>query len=191
MIVTMTSAAIIAVRADDGGLLWRHEHKSPWDENILLPIVRDGHVFVSTRTTGSVMLRMDVDGRRASVTEVWRSKAMDNHHGGVVLWDGYLYGSTLAGAWVCLRWSDGQAMYTARGIGKGSLTSADGMLYTFSERGRMALVEATPKGHELLGQFAIPAGGEGPSWAHPVVCGGRLYVRYDDSLHAYDVKATE
>jgi len=68
------------------------------------------------------------------------------------------------------------------------LTYADGMLYTLSERRVMGLVKATPDGHEVVGRFRIPSGGEGPSWPWPVVCGGRLYVRYSDFLYAYDVK---
>ena len=34
----------------------------------------------------------------------------------------------------------------------------------------------------------LPKGGEGKSWAHPVVCGGRLYIRHGDALMAYDIK---
>ena len=75
-------------------------------------------------------------------------------------------------------------------MGKGSLTCAEGMLYTLNENdGTMGLVKATPAGHKLISQFRIPKGGEGPTWAHPVVCGGRLYVRHSDFLYAYDVRA--
>jgi len=78
-------------------------------------------------------------------------------------------------------------MYHARGIGKGSLTYADGMLYCLNERGTMALADATPKAYTLVSQFKIPRGGRGPTWAHPVVCGGRLYIRHGDYLHAFDI----
>jgi hypothetical protein len=73
-------------------------------------------------------------------------------------------------------------------VGKGSVTYADGMLYTLSEQGRMGLVKATPAGHDLVSEFRIPKGGEGPSWAHPVVCGGRLYIRHGDFLYAYEIR---
>ena len=74
-------------------------------------------------------------------------------------------------------------------VGKGSLTFADGMLYTLSEKSKMGLVKATPDDHKVISEFKLPKGGEGPSWAHPVVCGGRLYVRHGDFLYTYDVKA--
>jgi len=188
MIVTMTAKAIIGVAADDGRLLWRFEHTTPFDENILLPIFHDGHVFVSTQVTGSLQLRIDIDGDKATVEEVWRSKELDNHHGGVLLLNGYLYGSAAHknnAKWICLDWKTGEMMYADRGVGKGSLTYADGMLYCLGERGTMGLVKPTPTAYEVISQFKIPEGPEGPSWAHPVVCGGRLYIRHGDRLYAY------
>jgi hypothetical protein len=113
---------------------------------------------------------------------------LDNHHGGVVLLDGYLYGSLWTPGWACLEWKTGRTMYSERGVGKGSLTYADGMLYTLSENGQMGLVPATPQGHTVVSRFQLPAGGEGPVWAHPVVCGGRLYVRHGDCLYVYNVR---
>ena len=188
MIHTMTARAVIAVNADTGDLLWRFEHISPFDENVIAPIWHDGHVFISTRTTGSVLLKVDVAGTRAKATPVWRSQDLDNHHGGVIFWGGYLFGSCVSPVWTCLEWRSGRTMYRARGVGKGSLTCAGGMLYTFGENGRMALVEPTPQEHRLVSQFQIPQGGTGPSWAHPVVCDGRLYVRHGDCLYVYDVR---
>jgi outer membrane protein assembly factor BamB len=193
MIFTLTSKAAIGVNADNGDLLWRFAHETPFDEMINMPIYRDGHVLISTRTTGSVLLKLRVQGKKASVEPVWRSKDLDNQHHGVILLDGYLCGAShvnQSGRWICLDWRTGKTQYMERGVGKGSLTYADGMLYTLNENdGTMGLVKATPGGHELVSRFRIPQGGQGPTWAHPVVCGGRLYVRHSDFLYAYDVRA--
>jgi len=190
MILTLTSKALIGVNADTGDLLFRFPHKTDYDVNVLTPILRDGRLFISTGYgSGSVMLKLTVDGKKASVEELWRSKPLDNHHGGVLLLDGYLYGSSFGGRWVCLEWETGKTMYQARGVGKGSATYADGMLYMLSEKSDVGLAKATPEGLEVISQFKLPEGGEGPSWAHPVVCGGRLYVRHGDFLYAYDVRA--
>jgi outer membrane protein assembly factor BamB len=191
MIVTMTSKAVIAVGADDGRLLWRFPHETPWDENIATPIHHDGHLFVSTQFTGSVLLRLKTENGRPAVEAVWRSDQLDNHHGGVVLLDGYLYGSGRANGnrWACLDWKTGELKYLERGVGKGTLTTAEGMLYTLSEQGLLGLVPATPEAHEIVSQFRIPRQGEGPVWARPVICGGRLYVRHGEYLYCYDIKA--
>lgn len=193
MIFTLTSRAIIAVNADNGDLLWRVEHATPFDEMIMMPIYRDGHVFVSTRTTGSVLLALRVEGKKCTVREVWRSKNLDNQHGGVILLDGCLYGSGHVnnhGKWVSLDWKTGRELYVEKGIGKGSLTYADGMFTMMNERGDVGLVRATPERYQLVSQFRLPAGGEGPTWAHPVIAGGRLYIRHDNLLHAFDVRGS-
>ena len=190
MIFTLTAKAVIAVNADTGALLWRFEHIAPNDENILQPIYHDGHVFVSSHQTGSVLLRLKADGSQIAAEPVWRNTDLDNHHGGVVLIDGYLYGSGRfnGNRWACLEWTSGQTKYLERGVGKGSLTYADGLLYTRGENGLMGLVQATPAGHRTISRFSPPQEGEGPAWAHPVICGGRLYLRHSDLLYCYDVR---
>ena len=186
MIMTLTLKAMIGVNADTGKLLWRVKHKSYADENVLRPIFHDGHVFVSTVANGSRKWKINVQGKAASVEQVWHSKKMDNHHGGVVLLDGHLYGSSCAfnrSKWICLNWQSGKALYVDAGVGKGSLTVADGMLYILGERGTMGLVVPSPKEHKVVSRFELPKGGKGFWWAHPVVCDGRLYLRHGEFLY--------
>ncbi len=189
-IVTLTATAAIGVNAKTGDLLWRFPHKTEWDANIPTPIYSDGCVFVdSGYGSGGELLRLKVAGDKCSAEKVWATKALDNHHGGIILVDGCLYGSSFGGQWVCLDFKTGEKKYGDAGVGKGSLTYADGMLYTYSEsRGNVGLVKATPSAHTIVSRFRVPAGGKGPNWAHPVVCGGRLYLRHGDLLFAYDIK---
>ena len=194
MILTMSDKSLIGVNADTGDLLWRFEHYTPrFVANCVTPIYHDGHVFVSGGYgKGCVLLRINVDGKKAAVEPVWRTQDLDNRHGGVILLSGYLYGASHQsnkGHWACLEWAAGRLMYAERGDGEGSLTCADGMLYTLSQRREAGLVEPAPAGHKVISQFKIPEGGRGPSWAHPVVCGGRLYIRHSDRLYAYGVRA--
>jgi len=188
-IVTMMSASVVGVHADTGKLLWRHDHKAYEDETVSTPVFHDGLIAVSTLGPGAARcLRLIVSGQTASVTQVWHTGVLDNHHGGILALDGYIYGTKVRDTWVCLDFRTGNVMYKADGVGKGSLTCADGMFYTYSERGLMGLVKATPKGHDVISQFRIPKGGKGPAWAHPVVCGGRLYLRHGDFLYCYDIR---
>ena len=188
-IVAFTSHAAIGVNAKTGEMLWRFGHTTSWDANIATPIYSDGQVFIdSGYGSGGELLKLKVEGEKCSVEQVWKTKALDNHHGGVILVNGCLYGSTHQGKWLCVDLKSGEAKYTADGVGKGSLTYADGMLYTYSERGNVGLVKATPEAHEVVSKFRVPGGGKGPNWAHPVVCGGRLYLRHGDLLFAYDIK---
>lgn len=188
-IVTMMSASVVGVHANTGKLLWRHVHKAYADETVSTPVFHEGLIAVATLGPGAARcLRLTVNGQTASVTQVWHTGILDNHHGGILGLNGYLYGTKVRDTWVCLDMKTGNVMYKADGVGKGSLTFADGMLYTYSERGRVGLVKATPDAHALLSQFTIPKGGRGPAWAHPVVCGRRLYLRHGNFLYCYDIR---
>jgi len=196
IILTMSSRSLIGVNAGTGDLLWRFEHFTPrYVANCVNPIYHDGQIFISGGYgLGSVLLKVNVKGDKATVEPVWRSKDLDNRHGGVILREGYVYGASHFNnnaKWLCLDWKTGKKMYAERGVGEGSLTCADGMLYTLSDNRKVGLVRPAPTGHEMVSQFKIPEGGEGPTWAHPVVCGGRLYIRHADRLYAYNVRAKE
>jgi len=194
VVITMTLRAMIGVNADTGELLWKAKHTSLFDENIPNPIYHDGYVYVSTLGAGTVKWRIKVNGKKASVEKVWHSRELDNQHGGVILLNGYLYGASTVfnkGKWICLDAATGGLAYAVKGIGRGAIAYADGMFYMLSQRGRMALVPANPAEYNVVSQFRVPPGGEGPTWTHPVVCGGRLYIRHGQFLYAYDVRAEE
>jgi outer membrane protein assembly factor BamB len=119
--------------------------------------------------------------------QAWTTSDMVCHHGGYIIHKGHVYGNNGSG-WACLELQTGQQQWHERGVGKGSLCYADGMLYLFGESGgKVGLATCTPDGFEMRGSFSVA--GNGPSWAHPVVIGGRLYIRYDTNLYCYKVRA--
>lgn len=194
MILAVSQFQLIGVNADTGELLWQFKHYKSGPFCICtLPAYHDGQIFLTAGYgKGSVLLQIKVEGKKTSVEPVWTSTDLDNRQGGVILLDGYLYGVADRNSnskWICLEWKSGKTMYAERGLGEGSLTYADGMLYVLSERGKVGLVRPTPTSHDLTSTFTIPKGGEGPVWAHPVVCGGRLYIRHGDFLYVYDVRS--
>ncbi|MHC4198695.1 MAG: hypothetical protein ACYSU0_01700 [Planctomycetota bacterium] len=131
-------------------------------------------------------MKLSVAGGKIRATQAWETPDMDCHHGGYVVEGGHIYGNHDCG-WVCLELATGRKKWDELGVGKGSICYADGMLYLFAESGGVAgLARATPDGYEETGRFAVE--GKGASWAHPVVTGGRLYLRYGDNLYAYDVR---
>jgi outer membrane protein assembly factor BamB len=145
---------------------------------------------------GLVKLGKSDDGAIAA-NEVYFSKKMQNHHGGVILYDGCLYGANGGndgGALVCLDFRTGNVLWNERDdpdrrAPKGSIALADGRLYYRTEKGTILLIEANPKQYVEHGRFEQPDRREQPAWAHPVIPNGKLYVRDQDLLFCYDVKA--
>ena len=193
LIVALMAKALVGVNADTGEFLWKVEHTTPFDESIFLPLHHNGHIYFATaHARGSRLLRLNVDGKKCSVQLVWSSEKLDSHHGGVVLLDGYLYGfchGNYKPRWDCLDFATGKLMHSERTATTGSVTYADGMIYAMDERGAVMLIRPTPDKRQVVSEFQLPKGGRGPTWAHPVVCGGRLYLRHGDFLYAYAVRA--
>jgi outer membrane protein assembly factor BamB len=187
-IVGFTGRAGVGVRAADGKLMWRYEPVSNRTANIATPVVYDNKVFyTSDYGTGCALLGLKAQGGEVKAEEIYFNREMMNHHGGVVLVNGYLYGFNNA-ILSCIEFATGKTVWRDRSVGKGTLTYADGNLYLLSENNVVGLAEATPAGYREKGRFPIADQGW-PSWAHPVVCDGKFYIRNQGSLTCYDVKA--
>jgi outer membrane protein assembly factor BamB len=187
-IMNFTSRAAVGVRAGDGKLMWSHSSPANGTANCATPVFADGKAFfTSAYGTGGALLGLSAQGGEVKAKELYFTKDMKNHHGGVVLVNGYLYGFSDS-ILTCIEFATGKKMWANRSVGKGSLTYADGMLYLFSENNVVGLAEATPNAYVEKGRFSVPEQGR-PSWAYPVVVGGTLYIRDQETLTAYDVKA--
>jgi outer membrane protein assembly factor BamB len=187
LIAGLSSSRIFAVDSEKGELLWQVDYENRTSNNICDPIFHEGYLFASSGYgKGSILLKLNAADPGKTPKTVWQSLLMDNHHGGVILHEGYLYGAGHdSRGWFCLDFLSGKEVWKAGG--KGSLTFAEGMLYCLDERGIMRLVGASPENYSLISEFEVPKGGDGFHWAHPVVCGGRLYIRHQDKLFAYDI----
>jgi outer membrane protein assembly factor BamB len=187
-LMTFTSAAGVGLRASDGKVMWRYTPPANRTANIATPIYSNNKVFyTSGYGTGGGLLNLSVQEGEVKATEAYFTRDMRNHHGGVVLVEGHIYGfdETILNA---VRFDTGRAVWRDRSVGKGSVTYADGHLYILGERNMVGLVEVNPAAYRERGHFEIPDSGW-PAWAHPVVSGGRLYIRNQNSLAAYDVRA--
>ena len=187
-LINMTQSCVYGVDRNTGKLLWTSKFENKVSINITDPIFHNGYVFIASGYgIGCKLLKLNLSGNKIVPETVWKSDLMDNHHGGVILHKGYLYGSGQdAHGWFCLDFMTGKQMWKSRG--KGSLFFADNMFYCFEEKSTMKLVKATHEKYDEVSSFKVPSGGEGLYWAHPVVFDGRLYVRHADKLYVYDVR---
>ena len=188
LIITGSRSGIVCVDASDGALQWSNPWSANNTANCPTPAFEDGYVFwANGYGRGGICLTMRQAGDRVLADEAWTTRGMNCHHGGYIIHEGHIYGNH-GGGWTCLELKTGERQWFERGVGKGSVCWADGMLYLFGENGgRVGLANCSPEGMTLKGRFRVE--GRGPSWAHPVVIGGRLYIRYDTNLYCFDVDA--
>ncbi len=183
-VVFFTAKRALGLDVNDGRLLWEYGKPANNVANVATPIARGNRVFISSDYgTGGGLVEIKADGR---AQEVYFTKDMRNHHSSSVLVGDYLYGFS-SSVLTAMKFDTGEIAWRDRSVGKGSLVYADGNLYCYSENGVVGLVEATPTGYHEKGRFRIQQG-ELPTWTHPVVAGGRLYLRDQDTIYAFDVK---
>jgi outer membrane protein assembly factor BamB/Ca2+-binding EF-hand superfamily protein len=186
-IVQFGNQSVFGVSLADGKRLWSYKAPANGTANCCSPIVDGNLVFASSDYgTGGGLVKIVEAGSTQQVEEQYFEKKMHCHHGGIVKVGDYMY-SNGGGPAICMNFKTGKIAWQARSSGKGSLLVADGMLYLLSEGHEMTLAEATPDDFREHGKFKIESHGR-PSWAHPVVAGGVLFIRDQESLAAYDVK---
>ncbi len=198
-ILAVTTQYLIALEPTTGKVAWTYRYfdeKKMKDEDkdliwTNIPTFKGRDIFLTMGYNyPNMMLQMNEEG--TSVTEKWSNTVLDNHHGGVIEQDGFIYGSNWEnnskGKWICLDWETGEVKYETLWITKGPMVYADGMLYVMEEKsGTVGLVKPNPDKFDLVSSFKLQ-GGSGPYWSHPYIANGKMYLRHGDVLFVYKIK---
>src|ERR1051326_6188037 len=198
--VQLTAKGLLGVAAADGKFLWRYDRPANgMGINCSTPLYHDGRVFAaSAYGAGGCLVKLSKDSNGGvKAEEVWSSKNIENHHGGVVLVDGCLFGANGGnggGYPVCLDFQTGNVLWNERDsdkrrVKKGSVAVADGRIYYRTEQGIIVLIEPSRKEYLERGRFEQPDRTSLPAWAPQVIANGKLYIRDQDTLFCYEVKA--
>jgi outer membrane protein assembly factor BamB len=186
--IYFTHTRVVGVDVNNGKRLWSYEQVANGIANVATPVVRENRVFVSSDYgTGAALLELTPSGGGMRAKEIYFTRDMRNHHSSSVLVGDHLYGFSSA-ILTAMNFNDGQVAWRDRSIGKGSLVFADDRLYMYSEGGTVGLAEANPTAYREHGRFQLKTG-DLPTWSHPVVSGGKLFLRDQDNIYAYDVTA--
>jgi outer membrane protein assembly factor BamB len=185
--IYFTGERALGIDVDTGKLLWSYNQVANRTANIATPIVRGNFVFLSSGYgTGAALLELTPGSKSIAAKQVYFTRDMRNHHASSVLIGDYLYGFSDA-ILTAMKFDSGQVAWRDRSVGKGSVVFADDRLYLYSEEGVVGLAEANPAGYREHGRFQIRTGGA-PTWSHPIVSNGKLFIRDQDNIYAFDVR---
>ena len=191
--VQLTASGAIGIRAADGKLLWDY----PIEKTTAVcptPIIKGDLVFIAAgyKRGGALIRQVPKGDGNVAIEEVFPMKnELSNKHGGVVLVGDYIYAdSDDAGIPYCAQLTNGEVKWKQRGSGKNSasIAAADGHLYIHFSDGTMVLAKADPTGYTETGSFMVPGTGDRPSWAHPVIVDGKLFLRENNAIFCYNIK---
>jgi outer membrane protein assembly factor BamB len=189
--IQLTAQSVVGVAAADGKVLWQAPRPGR-TAVIPTPVYSDGYVYVTSGYgAGCNLFQVTAAEGKFSAKEVYGNKVMANHHGGVIGLGACVYGYSDGKGWTCQDLKSGEAKWQEKEkLGKGSIAYADGHFYLRTEdKGTVALIEASPEGYREHGRFEQPNRSKCKAWSHPVIAGGKLYLRDQDVLLCYNLKS--
>ena len=190
-LISLTQRSVVGVNVETGALVWSAPFVPRSPQNALTPVFHDGYVFIACgHASGGTLLKIEPSSQ--SATSVWHREDIDDCHSGALLVDGKLYGCAcrVSGRhFFCVDFLTGETIKLDETMGKVGITYADGKIYALNHQGAMYLLNVTDDGFERVSRFEIKKKPTNSYLAHPVVCGGRLYIRCDQDLYAYNVRA--
>jgi len=194
--IALTNQGVFGAQVADGKLLWNYRRRFS-TEVVNTPIVQGDLVYVTVGAgQGCDLIRVTKAGDAFTTEVVYANKNMTNHHGNTLLFQDHVYGFSEGKGWMCQNLASGEIVWSERTkMRAGSLTCAEGRLYCYSEDdGSVALIEAASSGWKETGRFKIPQQSKqrkpsGKIWTPPIVSGGRLFLRDQELLFCYDIKA--
>jgi outer membrane protein assembly factor BamB len=199
IILIQLSEYLLAINPLNGEIFWKlnlikgltSDNDRNRRNNANTPLYKNGEIFITSGyNSDAVMLSLSENGR--SVSLKWKNPLLDDHMGGVVEVNGFIYGSNwesnTEGKWACLEWETGKTMYEKDWYNKGPVIFADGHLYCQDEKtGHVGLFRPDPSGFNPVSSFRVTQG-TGPFWAHPIIYDGKLFIRHGDVLMIYDIR---
>ena len=186
VLVSFSNYYIFGLDTKDGSLLWKQkQEKVQYQQQCNTPVFADGFIYyVAGDGNGAVKLELSADGK--NIKEVWRNALVKNNFKGFVKLADHIFTTDRAQKIKCIDIKTGLVTDSIK-IKDGSLISADGMLYVYSENGEVSLVKLTGTKMEIMGKLKIAKGSK-EHFAHAAISDGRLYIRHGKALMAYDIK---
>ncbi|WP_309718686.1 PQQ-binding-like beta-propeller repeat protein [Armatimonas sp.] len=191
--VEFLSLGLVGVDAATGKLLWRYDKTRAKDYGVNAPTpIVSGDLIYSAAGAGGGVARIKASAGSYEVETLYNKLKVPNALGGSVKVGDYLYGNNDSAIFMCLEYASGRLVWDKRLPSGASVAYADGHFYLRGGDSTMALAEATPAGYKEKGRFtppALPPRGKPGAWAYPVISQGRLYLREENCLWTYDIRA--
>ena len=191
--ITLTQGSVVGLNVETGELLWSAPFKPMSPQNALTPVFHNGYVFIACgHFSGGTLLKIDIKAKTAR--QIWYRRDLDDCHSGALLMNNRLFGCACRSggkAFFCVDFLTGKTIKQDITRGKVGMTCAEGKIYCLNHRGTLSLLDITSGGFEILSQFDLPRKPTNSYLAHPVVFGGRLYIRSHHDLFVFDIRANE
>ncbi|HEX7583717.1 MAG TPA: PQQ-binding-like beta-propeller repeat protein [Prolixibacteraceae bacterium] len=186
LLLTFSEDCFLGLDGQTGKLLWTQPHDTAGNLHGNIPVV-DGNDLIYIEGDGNRTVKLKLSDDGTLITEIWRNPGFDNIMGGVVRIGDKIYGTAHRQMYLkALDMKSGLVTDSIK-MHRGSTIAADGMLYVFTEKGEVNLVNPKPEGMQVVSSFKITKGTK-EFFTHPVIHDGVLYIRHGQALMAYSIR---
>jgi outer membrane protein assembly factor BamB len=179
-----------AIDPANGKTIWGDKFETQYDVNAATPLYRDGRVLFTAEYKNGRATMYEVTNK--SWKKLWETRAIRSRFQPAILDGDVVYGNA-SGDVAAMDWNTGKELWhtTGRnekiGVGGSLLRVAGDKLVTMSERGKLSLLRADPKGYRVLASTQLFDGEQ--IWASPLAYDGKLYCKGRDEFVCLDVAA--
>ncbi|MCF6287434.1 MAG: PQQ-like beta-propeller repeat protein, partial [Candidatus Hydrogenedentes bacterium] len=193
LVIFHTADGLLVLEAKTGKERYRYPFRSKVHESAIAatPVLIGDKVFLSgAYKIGAVLLQLAPDGLKV----VWRDEsALQSHWATSIYHEGYLYGMDgrhERGSNIrCVEFATGKVLWAVdKRLGRASFFMAEGNLVALGERGRLALIEVNPEAYKEKARVRISA--RRRVWTPPILAQGLLYIRTEQGITCFDLRAT-
>jgi outer membrane protein assembly factor BamB len=191
-IIFLTAAAAIGLDPAEGKLLWRYPFRDDLFESSCTPAVSGDLLLLSSISRGSAGVKLSTADGKPAANEVWKQRELSSYfstpmpvgadHFYMVAARLNIFNLDASEADLrCVEAKTGKSAWTKKKVGRfhaALLRTGDDKLLMLEDGGDLVLIDPSPKEYKELARAKVC----GPTWAHPALAGGMLYLRDDKEV---------
>jgi outer membrane protein assembly factor BamB len=188
-VVVMTGPEVVGLELSTGRKLWSYPFQIQYNESISTPSVTDPYVVVTGDGRPLTALKIEKSEAGCSLEVAWQNRDLSSYLSSMIIRDGHVYGMNDGGEFGCVRLNDGKTVWLGGHFGYYCTPIVAGSrLLCLNEKGKLFVLAATPEKSPSSADRRETKLSERATWSSPAAAEGRLYVRADGQLLAFDLR---
>jgi len=182
-VVTQSQSNIVGVDAATGQLLWHIPFTTPYDQNIVTPVLYRDTLIFSGLGNSTFGVKVTRRGTSWNTETLWQNKDTAMYMNSPVLSGDLLFGMAARnkGQFFCLDPRDGKTLWTSEGrqADNAAIIDAGTVLLILTTNAELIVARKSAKAFEVVRKYTVA---DSPTWAYPAVVGNGILIKDSTTL---------